>query len=799
MTRKARRILIGAATVAVVAIGLIIWFSQPAHPRPRNVIIISLDTTRADHLGGYGNTRTITPNIDQFAAQGVLFETVYAPAPMTLPSHATMMTGLDPPAHGVHDNLTYKLHEDHTTLADILGRRGFETGALISTFVLDSRFNLDQGFAAYDDHLGGDAEVHNNERVAGQTVDRALDWMRQNADLPFFMFLHFYDAHDPYEPPEPFRSRFKDNLYAGEIAYMDQQVGRVLDELTSLGLDDETIVIVVADHGEMLGSHGERTHSYLIYQPVIDVPMIIRTPGSLTDHRVTEPVGIVDVAPTICGVLGINALDDTNGEDLSPFLFDPDLQVDPRTFYCESVTPMTYSAGPLLGLIDGQWKYIHGPSPELYDLAADPAESNNVAAAHPQTVAKLNEQLRQFLKKYGQQYIVSLAPVDDDAIQRLESMDYAGGGKSVVSAMDLYAKATELHAASPLVWFHEQSLAANDLLEDGDFDAAESAFKQLIELRPEYVDGWARLATIAGARGDLIKAAEYTELALHNASPANKAKLLATLAGAYANKGSYKKAIENYLSAIDAADSFANQCGILIDLAAAYRLDGQTERAVDAVFEAYKKDRKRQALYETSTMYLLADGGPTVPNWRAASKYDISKFAPAAFARGMWYAGHDQMDLALQHLRLAEAKEDQDQVAMIQYRLGQVTKRLGDFAAATGHMVRAAELNDEWPEALNSAAWLLATNPDATKDDTAKAAHFASLACRIRPNDPGLLDTLAVTQAANGDFDGATQTAQRALEIATEQFRTDLMSEIRQRLNLYRQDKRVPRSPADGS
>jgi len=241
----------------------------------RNIVFISIDTCRADYLSCYGYKEKTTPCIDKIAEKGVLFSNVISPAPMTFPAHSTMMTGTTPPYHGGHSNLEYKLEQSNETLAEILQENGFTTGAIVSSFVLDSRFGLNQGFATYNDRFEEKLITSGfNERRGGEATRYARKWLEEQKQEKFFLFLHYFDPHEPYIPPEPFASRFKNNLYAGEIAYTDYCINQVVEKLKELGLFDSTLLILAGDHGEMLGEHKESHHSYYVYQSAVKVPMI---------------------------------------------------------------------------------------------------------------------------------------------------------------------------------------------------------------------------------------------------------------------------------------------------------------------------------------------------------------------------------------------------------------------------------------------------------------------------------------------------------------------------------------------
>jgi arylsulfatase A-like enzyme len=344
----------------------------------RHVILISMDTTRADHLSCYGFNKKTTPNIDKLAKDGVLFEQCISSNAKTLPAHSTMLTGTNPVYHGVHDNSGYSLSAENRTLAEVLKEKGFKTGAVISSFVLERRFGLNQGFDDYEDTFRETIPgAHLAERKGDEATQVANEWLVKNRDEDFFLFLHYYDPHDAYIPPEPFASDFSDNLYAGEIAYTDFCIKQVLDKLKELKIYDDSLIIIVGDHGEGLGDHGEETHGYFIYQSSLHVPLIVRFPeGQYSRKRIPQTVGIVDIVPTVCGWLGIEPPAECVGQDLTAYLEDESLS--DRFIYSESLTPTEYGCSSLLSMVSGPWKYIQSSAPEMYNLQQDPGELENL-------------------------------------------------------------------------------------------------------------------------------------------------------------------------------------------------------------------------------------------------------------------------------------------------------------------------------------------------------------------------------------------------------------------------------------
>ena len=396
----------------------------PEHPL--NLLFVSLDTVRADHLGAYGAGAAETPALDALARAGVLFEHAQSAVPLTLPAHATMMSGLLPPLHGVHNNGAEQFPASLDTLATVLQAAGYRTGAFIGGFVLDHRFGLARGFDTYDDEIpraaaGADIEA---ERSGAEVTDRALRWLQRADSRPFFLWVHLYDAHAPYNPPEPWRGRHASSLYDGEIAFVDSQVGRLLEALDRSGARAQTVVAVAGDHGEALGEHGERTHGLLLYEPTLRVPLIVRSARLPAGRKVREPVGLVDVAPTLAGLLGRRFAGPTDGRDLSAALL-AGREPPPYDLYAETEYPRYFGWSPLFALRRAERKYIAAPRAELYDLGADPGEATNLVAGGGAPTEELAGRLTEL--RSAKALAPTLAADDAESRARLASLGYVGG------------------------------------------------------------------------------------------------------------------------------------------------------------------------------------------------------------------------------------------------------------------------------------------------------------------------------------------------------------------------------------
>jgi len=430
--RRRRLILIAGLLLVGVAIwaGQGLWGDRPAR---YNVLLITLDTTCADRLGCYGHTVAHTPALDALAASGVRFTKAYTHAPLTLPSHASILTGLLPPEHGLHDNGRGRLRRDLPTLAELSSGQGYRTAAFLASFVLDKRFGLNRGFEVYDDRMAPPrkpGDLFGMENPANVVADRALSWLEQHADQPFFCWVHFFDPHLPYAPPEPYRS-LRTDAYDGEIAFMDSHVRRLLDFVLKQGLYRKTLIVVCGDHGEAFGKHNEYGHGPLVYDTTMHVPLILVLPGRIPKGKVEDKVvGLTDIAPTVLELLGWAPLEKASGRSLLA------RSEGERSCYGESEFVMhNYGWAPLYSLVGPRWKYIECPEPELYDLRADPAEQKNVLAGEPEAAASLRAQL-QGLRRTMRTVRAPTVELDQQALKALRDLGYLGGAAAGAAPVD---------------------------------------------------------------------------------------------------------------------------------------------------------------------------------------------------------------------------------------------------------------------------------------------------------------------------------------------------------------------------
>ncbi|MCD6193506.1 MAG: sulfatase-like hydrolase/transferase [Candidatus Aminicenantes bacterium] len=474
-------------------------------PRQLNVLLITIDTLRADHLGVYGGPSNLTPEIDRWAAGGVIFNRAFAHATTTLPAHASILLGATPLYHGVHENGTFYVQENYISLAEHLQSAGWSTAAFVGAYPLDARFGLDQGFEIYDDQYGSQDFDHHDyvERPAEAVIDRALAWVK-SASQPWFLWIHCYDPHAPYEPPPPYNQLYQASPYKGEVAYVSTQVGRLHDWLTKQNLEDKTIVILTGDHGEGLGDHGERTHGYFAYNSTLWVPLIISSPGS-KHHRVENYVSHQDIFPTVCDLLDLKVPRQVQGQSLRPAL--QGKKIKERTIYFESLYPY-YSRGwaPLRGLIINHHKYIDSPIPELYDLEADFREEKNLITSSSWTHWK--EKLDEFQKKnrYPQAEKAYSQELTPEIYRRLKSLGYVSSGRRP-QALPI-SPATDIKT---MLFYENQVEDAWRLAQAGQVEKALKLLKQVRDKKPELDIAYTRLASLYKQQGLTQKALEILE------------------------------------------------------------------------------------------------------------------------------------------------------------------------------------------------------------------------------------------------------------------------------------------------
>jgi len=502
----------------------VVWLGASilaAPAAPPNVILITLDTARADRMGFLGSTLGLTPNLDALARESVVFTHAYSQVPLTAPSHATILTGTYPQFHQVSD-FQVPLARDLPYAPAILREHGYHTSAFVGAMVLDPHVGFargfDRGFDTYDAgfhqaHPGED-RYHSSERRGGEVVAHALAWLNQHPQGPFFMWLHLYDAHDPYDPPEPYKSKYAAAPYDGEIAYADSVLGKFLSDLRARGLYHGALIAVMADHGEALGDHGEDTHGFFLYDETIHVPLVIKLPSAAsaqTDspgRKIENRVGLVDVLPTILQAAGIAVPHEVQGESLLDMLLPkpapaesaeasaaPDASRD-RPAYAETDYPQnTYGWSPLRALRTGKYLYIKAPRQELYDQSADPKAERDLSSAAAAVTSTLAGQLDAFRQKTSSSREAPKSAVDPEAQAKLAALGYVATDSSASKAGVARAAGAKEAGADPKDKIEISNLIHRTylLIEDQSYQEAVPLLRQLIAKEPNTPLAYAQL------------------------------------------------------------------------------------------------------------------------------------------------------------------------------------------------------------------------------------------------------------------------------------------------------------------
>ncbi len=416
---------------------LLLAACSPGVPRePRHLVLVTIDTLRADRLGCYGSRDVATPHLDRIAREGAMAPEAAVAVPLTRPSHVTILTGLDPARHGIRDNVSSSLAPQVPTLATMLKSAGFRTAAFVSSVVLSAQSGLHRGFDTYSDRFDvgkDDARFLNSiqKRGDGPTAE-AIAWLESHREGRLFLWLHLYDPHDPYEPPEPYASRYAERPYDGEVAWSDELVGRLDAALERLGLKDETLLVVTSDHGEGLGEHGETVHGFFVYQSTLRVPLLLRGPGLTPGTRLAVTARSVDLAPTLLELLGAKAPAAVgfSGRSLAGALRRGERPAE-EPAYAESLLPLLHFGwSDLRTLREGRWKYIQAPRPELYDLENDAAETRNLVATQPSRAEAFRAALARRLAAERGATRPTSADVPPDLLEKLGALGYLGAGGS---------------------------------------------------------------------------------------------------------------------------------------------------------------------------------------------------------------------------------------------------------------------------------------------------------------------------------------------------------------------------------
>lgn len=658
-----------------------------------NLVLVTLDTTRADALGCYGRSTARTPNLDALAAQGVLFERCVSVAPITLPSHSSILTGLYPIRHGVRDNGLFSLPEECETVAEILRREGYETGAAIASFPLLRQFGVAQGFSFFDDDITSPFEdarsqrrsrrptIYFDERPAERVNDAILPWLREHAQRPFFVWVHYFDPHQPLNPPVPYNQEFAADPYHGEIAYVDECFGQLMENLQRLGVAERTVVAVVGDHGEGRGDHNELTHSLLAYDSTLRVPLIVRAPGIEGGRRVESRVGTVDLLPTLLEILEVPVPDHLDGRSLVSTI-DGRLGAgdEGRQHFAETLSPRLSSGwGELRVIYDQHLKYIHGPTPELFDLREDPDELHDLVPSMPAEATRMRDALQRWMTTTADASVSgAVLAVDEETVARLAALGYLSAGRDDPSTI------TEL--------LRDDGVAPQSRI--GDVNRISMAKQMLVE--KNYL------------------AAKEIVLPMFDADPQNP-HYLTVLAEALIGLGSIDEAVETVLRSPISTVPAARVCHLL-GVMMFERGDRATgidlvQRSVGAAQDAtfvYTLARMKQEMGALDE-YLAG--------LETCLQIDPS-FAPARVALGVLRIQHNDSAAAEECFRTAI--RDRPLYAPGHYNLARLLLDRGDLEAAAVHLSRAEELDPAYCQAVYGH---MVVALDLGRDETARRSY----------------------------------------------------------------------------
>jgi arylsulfatase A-like enzyme/Flp pilus assembly protein TadD len=687
------------AVVALTALALF-WFQSRGVKRdPKlSILLITVDTLRADALGAYGG-KAETPWIDRLAREGVRFETAHSHNVVTFPSHANILSGQLPLIHGVHDNTGFRFPADMPTIATRLKTLGFNTAAFVSAFVLDSRFGLNRGFDLYDDRTTGieaQSPFRVPDRLGPETVAAAKAWLDAQGDSQFFAWVHLYDPHYPYIPAEPFKSRYAKEPYFGEVAAVDEYLGRILGPLLDGPRKDNLLVIFTSDHGESLGEHQESTHGIFAYESTLHVPLILWSP-ILRPAVIKTPVRHIDLVPTVLDALGQPKAPELPGRSLLPLAAEGDGEA--ANSYFESLSAsLNQGWAPLRGLFDGQFKYIDLPLPELYDLKADPKERKNIVATEPQVLDRLKaalsaERAKDRGSKRGKE--------DAAALEKLRALGYVAAG-AAAPAKDQY---TAQDDPKNLIEIDERNRDVVTLFNRGGVHLNEAIdlVKKNLSERPDMAGANLQLAYLERSRGNLPAAV---------AAARHAVELKPLDAEAVALLGAYLTEMGRPAEALKVLEPYARvgavDFDVLTALGLAHSALGQVQRARETFIAARELDPSNGlASANLGVLELMAGNREAA---RAALEHALeldSKIAKAENTLGVMAAQEGRPAEAIERWKRAVAINDADYQTL--FNLGTTLDAEGRAAEARPFFesyVRMAPVALEGKDIDRVKAWL---------------------------------------------------------------------------------------------
>ena len=552
-----------------------------------SVILISIDTLRADRLSSYGSTRVATPNIDRLATEGVRFTNASSTVPFTLPAHSSIMTGTYPPFHGVRENVGYFLDDSLATLAGQLSQNGWSTGGFVSAFVLDSRWGIGQGFDTYFDDFDPEETSRGNlgsvQRDGTETIAAAVEWLDSSPQAPFFLWLHLYDPHDPYTPSEPYKSQYR-HPYDAEVAYTDALIGQFRQALDERGLLETSLLVLTSDHGEGLGQHQEGFHGFFIYDSTVRVPLIIQAPfGNLAGRVVEDAVSHVDLLPTILEAVGVPIPEQAQGASLLPAMLELEPDSAPeRLVYSESLYPLLhYGWAPVRSIRSRQFKFIDTPEPELYDLLGDPDETNNALLDQRRVSRELKDALDAMSTSLESGGVAAEATdLDEDTMRQLQALGYVAGR----GGMDLEDIADHDRAdPKDRIRLHQLVMAAQSDLGAEDPEAAETKLREALGTDDSLLDAHQMLGTIAMQREEFEQATVHFQTAL--AQKVDHTPAILGLANAYLRLQRKDEALVGFQRLLELSSTDSNAALGAADLLVERQRPGEAVAILEAALD----------------------------------------------------------------------------------------------------------------------------------------------------------------------------------------------------------------------
>jgi choline-sulfatase len=706
---------VGLGVVALLAIGGY-WFvsnraatsathldlgrpSGGVGPGGMNLLVITLDTTRADRIGAYGYEGVETPTIDRLAREGVLFEHTMAAAPLTCPAHCSIFTSKFPPDHGVRDNGGFFLSPKQLTLATLLKRRGFKTGAVVAAFVLDGKWGINQGFDTYVDEFDMSQSrgvgMGDIRRPGNEVVDRALPWLEKVKNERFFAWLHFYDPHAPYDPPEPFKTRYAEHPYLGAIAFMDSQIARVVDFLERNRLMDKTVIAVIGDHGESLGQHGEETHAFFVYEATTRVPFIIRAPfEKLRGRRVADPVRSVDLMPTVLDLMGIPAPAGIRGVSLTPLMTGARTTMDLEG-YAEALYPLHHFGwSELRAWRVGRYKAIDAPRPEFYDLARDPHETTNLYAERRTVADGMIARLREIERDAPRDESVSKPEpdVDPETRARLAALGYVGSFVATVSG----PKTDRADPKDKIGLFNLMSdardVAQSDRRSNAAAEKAIALYKRVLAVDPNVIDAWFNLGNLSSRLRRFPEAIGYFKRAL--ALKPDYDLPVINMANAYRQMGDDAAALagyEHYLT-IDPTNAH-----VRYQIGEIYLDRGDEARGVQNFREALRIDPREASSLNALGVVAFQHGDAATAERYARQAIEIKKDVRLAHYN-LALIAESRNDPTTAEAEYKKELELHPGAFKAAFNLGMLYDRLGNRPAQIAALKAALEQNADFPE-----------------------------------------------------------------------------------------------------